>query len=265
MNFTGADITAWINAYLWPFFRIGALVGAAPIFGTGLVPMRIRLGLALTLTLVIAPVIPAMPLIDPLSATGILISVQQVLIGLVMGFALQLVFAVFVFSGELIAMSLGLGFASMNDPVSGVMVPTVSQFYTLMVTLLFLAIDGHLVLIDVLARSFTTLPVAGAGLSVHSLWELVQWGGHLFSDAVLIALPAMTALLVVNLSFGVLTRAAPQLNMFAVGFPAILMIGLVVMWLTLPTVLPALTRLVDEVVGMLGGLLTAAEVTDGGA
>jgi len=133
-----------------------------------------------------------------------------------------------------------------------------------MVTLLFLAIDGHLVLIDVLARSFTTLPVAGAGLSVHSLWELVQWGGHLFSDAVLIALPAMTALLVVNLSFGVLTRAAPQLNMFAVGFPAILMIGLVVMWLTLPTVLPALTRLVDEAVGMLGGLLTA-EVTDGGA
>lgn len=251
MNFSSAEITAWVGSFLWPLFRIGALVGVAPIFGTRVIPIRIRVGLAFILTLVIAPGIPPVPAIDPFGADGVLITVHQVLIGLAMGFALQLVFGAFVFSGQLIAMSLGLGFASMNDPVSGVIVPTVSQFYTVMVTLLFLAINGHLVVIEVLSESFRTLPIASTGLSSRGAWEIVAWAGHLFSSAVLIALPAITTLLIVNLGFGILSRAAPQLNLFAVGFPAILLLGFLVMILTLPTILPSLTHLTDSVFAML--------------
>lgn len=242
-----ADISAFLSAYMWPFFRIAALVGAAPLLGTKSVPMRIRISLALALTVVIVPVIPAAPTVDLFGAAGVAITVQQVLIGLAMGFSLQLVFAAFVLAGQLIGTTMGLGFASLNDPVTGVMVPTVSQFYTVMVTLLFFSLDGHLVLIEVLADSFYSLPVGARGVSATGLWELVGWASHLFSGAVLIALPAMVALLVVNIGFGVITRAAPQINIFAVGFPVTLILGMLVMWITLPSVLPQLQTLLEDV------------------
>ncbi|MEO6696811.1 MAG: flagellar biosynthetic protein FliR [Gammaproteobacteria bacterium] len=247
MNISTADISALLSAYLWPFFRIAALVGAAPLLGTQTVPVRVRISLALALTAVIVPVIPAAPAADLFGATGVVITVQQVLIGLAMGFALQLVFAAFVFAGQLIGTTMGLGFASLNDPVTGVVVPTVSQFYTVMVTLLFFALNGHLILIEVLADSFHSMPVGAEGVSAGGLWELVRWASHLFSGAVLIALPAMAALLVVNIGLGVVTRAVPQLNIFAVGFPVTLMLGLLVMWITLPTVLPQLNSLLEDV------------------
>jgi flagellar biosynthetic protein FliR len=247
MNINTADISAFLSAYLWPFFRIAALVGAAPLLGTQSVPVRIRIGMALALTAVIVPVIPIAPAADLFGATGVVITMQQVLIGMAMGFSLQLVFGAFVLAGQLIGMPMGLGFASLNDPVTGVVVPTVGQFYTVMVTLLFFTLNGHLVLIEVLADSFHSLPVGTRGVSAAGLWELVGWASHLFSGAVLIALPAMAALLVVNIGFGVVTRAAPQINVFAVGFPVTLILGLLVMWITLPNVLPQLNTLLEDV------------------
>ncbi|MDO9372711.1 MAG: flagellar biosynthetic protein FliR [Gammaproteobacteria bacterium] len=256
MGFTSAEITSLVGIYLWPLFRIGALVSAAPLLGSRSVPVRIRLGLALVLTLVIAPVLPPPPALDPFSAAGLQVTIAQVLIGLAMGFALQLVFAAFVLAGELISMGMGLGFAAMNDPVSGVSVPTIGQFYTIVVTLLFLALNGHLMLIEVLADSFHTLPVGTHGLAVQGVWELVLWGGRMFVWALLIALPAMGALLLVNLGFGIMTRAAPQLNIFAVGFMAIILLGLLIMYVTLPSLLPQLMSMMDEIFGLLRHLMT---------
>ena len=255
MTINPADMSAFLSAYLWPFFRIAALVGAAPLLGTQSVPMRVRISLALALTAVIVPVIPAAPAVDLFGATGVVITVQQVLIGLAMGFSLQLVFAAFVFAGQLIGTTMGLGFAALNDPVTGVMVPTVSQFYTVLVTLLFLTLNGHLILIGVLADSFHSLPVGTQGISSVGLRELVGWASNMFSGAVLIALPALAALLVVNIGFGVVTRAAPQINVFAVGFPVTLMLGLLVMWVTLPSVLPQLSTLLEDVFVFLRHLL----------
>lgn len=243
MQFSAADLSAWIGSYLWPLFRIGALLGAVPVIGTRMVPARVRLVLALALTLVLVPVIPAAPAIDPLSIAGLGVTFQQVLIGAAMGFVLSLVFAAFVSAGQLIALQMGIGFASMVDPQHGVEVPVVSQLYIVLVTLVFLSLDGHLALIEVLAESFHTLPVSPAGLTVASMWDLAAAVGRMFSGALTIALPAMVALLLINIAFGVMTRAAPQLNLFTVGFPITLLFGFLVLLLTLPMVAPQLREL----------------------
>ncbi|MEQ6342108.1 MAG: flagellar type III secretion system protein FliR [Gammaproteobacteria bacterium] len=251
MQFTSAEIASWIGMYLWPLFRVMALVAMAPVFGAQSVPVRIRVGFSVALTLVIAPVLPPVPVVDPLSSAGLMIVIQQVLIGLAMGFSLKLVFGAFVLAGQLIGQSMGLGFASMVDPLNGVQVPVVSQFYQVLVTLIFLGFNGHLVLLEVLADSFRTLPVGPTGLAMSGVWDLVIWGGHMFSGAVLISLPAVTALLVANIAFGVMTRASPQLNIFSIGFPITLLLGIVVMLVTLPVISPQLNNLMSDVFALM--------------
>lgn len=255
MNIAAADISAWIGTYLWPLFRIGALFGAMPVIGIRMVPGRVRLALALALTLVVAPIIPPAPAVDPLSVAGAMITLQQILIGAAMGFLLSLVFGAFVYAGQLVAMQMGLGFASLMDPQHGVEVPVISQFYLVVVTLIFLALDGHLAVIEVLVESFHALPVAPTGLTVATMWQIVTIGGHLFSGALSIALPALVAMLLVNLAFGVMTRAAPQLNIFSVGFPVTLLFGFVVLLLSLPLLGPQFQDLFDSEFALIRHLL----------
>lgn len=246
MQFTNADVMSWMAMYLWPLFRIAALVSVSPIFGAQNVPVRVRVGLSLAITLVVAPALPPMPTVDPVSSTGLVIIVQQILIGLTMGFALRLVFSAFVLAGQIIGQTMGLGFASLVDPQNGVQVPVVSQFYLILTTLIFLSLNGHLILIEVLYGSFTTLPVGEHGITTNGLWGIVIWGGQVFSGAVLVSLPAMTALLVVNVAFGVMTRASPQLNIFAIGFPVMILLGVLIMMMTLPVLIPQLTYMMNE-------------------
>ncbi len=251
MQFTSAELTALIGSFLWPFFRIGAMVMSAPITGSQTVPMRVRLFITLALTVVIAPQVPPVPAFDPFSPMTLLLILQQILIGVAMGTALQLVFAAIVTGGQIVAYQMGLGFASMVDPQSGVTVPVVSQIYLLATSLLYLAFNGHLVLIEVVAESFNSMPVAPDGLTRDGIWQLVGWGSELFAGAVLIALPTVAAILVVNIAFGVMTRAAPQLNIFAVGFPITLTFGFVVMMFTFPSLLPQTEQLVREVFSLI--------------
>lgn len=246
MNFTGAEIASWVGTALWPFFRIGAALAVVPVIGTRLIPMRIRLLFALSVTLVIVPVIPSAPAVDPLSHDGMLVTAQQVLIGTAMGFSLHLIFSAFVHAGQVIAMQMGLGFASLVDPQNGVQVPMLSQFYVVLASLVFLALDGHLVVIEVLADSFRTMPISATGIAVTGLWDLVSAAGRMFAGALQIALPAVTALLLVNLAFGVMARAAPQLNVFSIGFPMSLILGFVVLLLTLPSLIPQSMELLNE-------------------
>ena len=246
MSFTSAEITSWIAFYLWPFFRIGAMVGAVPVIGTRLLPVRIRLGFALLLTIVIVPVIPPAPPIAVFSLDGLLITANQILIGVVMGFALRMVFAAFVHGSQIIALQMGLGFASMIDPQNGVQVPMLSQFYIILVTLLFLGLNGHLVFIEVLVDSFHSLPIGRAGIGQQNLWSLVAAASGILAGVVWIALPAVASLLLVNLAFGVMTRAAPQLNIFAVGFPMTMILGFVVILFSLPSIVPQLDSLMSD-------------------
>lgn len=243
MNFTGVELTSWLATLLWPFMRIGAMFAAAPIFSARSVPVRIRVLLAFFISWMLIPVIPEPPAVELISGEALIISISQVVIGLAMGFILQMVFAAFVIAGQSIATAMGLGFASIIDPQNGVQVPVISQIFLIMATLVFLALNGHLIFIEVLAKSFHNMPIGPFIPSRESLWQLVVWGGDMFAGGMLIALPAVAALLLVNLAFGVTSRAAPQLNIFAVGFPIMIMVGIAFLIFTLPTITSHLSRL----------------------
>ena len=239
MVITGAEVTALVGSYMWPMFRIGGLIMTAPLFGSRPVPVRARLAITLALSFVVVPVIaPGIPLVDALSPKGILTIAQQVLIGVFMGFALQLVISAIITAGQIIALQMGLGFSLMVDPQNGAQAPVLSQLYVLMVLLVFLGLDGHLVMIEILTDSFRYLPISDKGLVPDNFWQLVNWASMIFSGAIGIALPAIASLLVVNMSFGIMTRAAPQLNIFAIGFPITMMLGFAVVLLTLPSIIP---------------------------
>jgi flagellar biosynthetic protein FliR len=175
-----------------------------------------------------------------------------------MGLALQLVFAMFVVGGQIMAFQMGLGFASMVDPSSGTQVPVISQFYVILLTLVFLALDGHLVMIDVIADSFRTLPIGTEGLTSDNFWALAMWGGNMYAGAVQIALPAIAALLMINLTFGIVTRSAPQFNIFAIGFPITLVAGFFIMMVTLPAIMPQIKRQFAAVFELLRWLVGGA-------
>ena len=258
MHFTEAQLLGWLSSYLWVFVRIAALVTIAPVFSAALVPIRVRILLALALTVAVAPLVPHPPSVDPISLAGLLIVVQQFLIGLAMGFVIQIVFDAMVVGGQAIAMSMGLGFATMVDPQRGVNVPLVSQYFLVLTTLLFLSLNGHLLLIKALVQSFHDLPIGGGSIAPSGLWSIVIWAGQMFIGALQIALPAVIALMVVNLAFGVMSRAAPTLNLFAVGFPITMTLGFIIMMLSLSSLTQSLSRMLDQAFGVLGRVLTGA-------
>ena len=252
--FTAQQLVGWIEGYYWPFLRLSAMLLASPVFSASSFPVRGRILLAVLVTALVAPSLPAFPDIDPFGPEGILISGQQIVIGLARGFVVQMIFGAVVIAGQSLAMTMGLGFAMSVDPQNGVQVPVLSQFYVILATLIFLALDAHLILIELLVQSFTLLPVGFAGWDNGFAWNVVIWGSQMFMNALLLAIPALTAVLLINVAFGVITRAAPQLNIFAVGFPVTIMAGFLFILLSLPTTLDLLTEMFDA------GLLQALDM-----
>lgn len=240
------DLLALVEQYYWPFLRLSALFLSAPVFSAAAFPVRTRVLLAVLVTAVVTPSLPAPPDVDIVSGEGLLIAGQQIVIGLAMGFLLQMVFAAAVVAGQSIAMAMGLGFAMSVDPQNGVQVPVLSQFYVILATLLFLSMNGHLVLIELLVNSFTLIPVGLASLSDNFALNIVLWASQMFLGALVVALPALTALLLINLAFGVITRAAPQLNIFAVGFPVTILAGFAFVFLSMPSSFALFTTVMES-------------------
>jgi flagellar biosynthetic protein FliR len=240
------QLTGWVAGFLWPFFRVAAVMTVAPVLGVRTTPLWLRIGISAAITVVIVPLLPPGPAVDPASADGLLITLSQIAIGLAIGFVARMAFGALETAGALIGQSMGLGFAQMMDPANGVEVPVVSQFYTLMATLVFLALNGHLVLIEFLVESFRVIPIAPQSIGEQGLWRLLSWAGWIFKGAVIVSLPIVAALLLVNIAFGVMTRAAPQLNLFAIGFPVSLMLGFVFMFISLPLFAPQFSELMNQ-------------------
>jgi len=241
-EFTDQQIGQWLGQHLWPLFRIASFMMIVPVMGTQLVPGNLRLLLALLMTIAMVPTLPEVPQIDPLSITSMQIIIYQVLIGMALGFCVIFLFQLFVLAGQVIAMQMGLGFAAIIDPSNGISVTALSQVYLIMVTLVFLSMNGHLVMFELLYESFHMVPVSTAGIADVTWWMVASRISWMFAGALTIALPVVTSLFIVTISFGVMTRAAPQMNIFAIGFPLNIMFGLLVFWVSMAGILPPFTQ-----------------------
>ena len=232
---TDTQISLFVQQYFLPFTRIGAMLMTMPVIGTRIVPARVRIITAVFLTLVVVPLLPPLDVPGSLSFGTFILLSHELLLGIAIGFGFQIVFQLFVLAGQLIAMKMGLGFASMNNPANGVQTTVLSQFFLMLVTLMFISVNGHLILIEMLVQSFQSLPPTQFRFSSVQAMEVINLGSWMFASALLIALPVLTSLLVINIAFGVMSRAAPQLNIFAVGFPFTLICGMFLIWIGLST------------------------------
>ena len=244
-----------LAANFFPFFRIAGVLMVAPVFGARLVPVRVRIALAVAATVLLGPILPAAPPFELTFATAVVV-MQEVMVGMAMGFCLQMIFDALIIAGQTIAMGMGLGLATMIDPQRGVSVPVVSQFFVIMGMLIFLSLGGHLATMRLIADSYSLVPL-GSPFAADGVWQLVTWGGQMFAGAVRIALPAATALLIANIAFGVMSRAAPTLNLFAVGLPAGILIGFVILLLNIGHLSALLTEFLQATLVAITAMLSA--------
>jgi len=237
-----ADLDSLMALFLFPFARIAAWLYFDPLMGNRAAPMTARLAIALVLTVAVAPILPSPQQLSLMTGDGLLVLLQQIAVGAALGFSLRIVFAALEFAGQIMGLQMGLSFATLFDPINGAQTPVISQFLVLMAALLLFAFNGHHVVIGALAQSFSDVPI-GASLGATGFAAIVKWAGALFMTGMHIALPVTAALLATNLTIGMMTRAAPQLNIFAVGFPLTLGAGFLVLYFTvlyMPTILERL-------------------------
>jgi flagellar biosynthesis protein FliR len=240
ISFTSMQLEAWLAAFIFPLARILALVASSPVIGNRQVPARVKVGFAMLLTFLIAPTLNIQPDIEASSGPGLFILLQQILVGLAMGFSMRLVFTAVEMAGDIMGMQMGLGFASFYDPLNSTNTQVIAQFLGIITALAFLSMNGHLYMLATLAESFQAFPISINIPSANAMQTLVLWGGSIFAHALRLSLPLIAALFITNLALGILTRSAPQLNIFAIGFPITLVVGFVTLMLTLPYLAPLL-------------------------
>jgi flagellar biosynthetic protein FliR len=250
LTFTEAQVLGWITPMLWPFLRVLALFGAMPVLAERGVPMRIRVALAFLIAFCAQASLPPMPVVALDSAAGFMMVVQQLVIGLSLGFAVRVVFAGVEFAGELIGLQMGLNFAGFFNPMTGGEATATSRFFSIAVSWLFIVINGHLALIAVVVQSFNAFPVSAEPLAFLRIAQPQLWGAEVFRLGLWIALPLVAMLLFVNLVLGIVSRVAQQMNVFAIGFPITVSVGLVGMLLTLPLMQAPFTMALEKMLAV---------------
>ncbi|MBE0549643.1 MAG: flagellar biosynthetic protein FliR [Rubrivivax sp.] len=250
LTFTEAQVLAWITPLLWPFLRALALFTALPVLGTRVVPARVRIGLAALIALAAQPSLPELPAavsaIALDSPLALLLVLQQVVIGLSLGFAVRVVFAAVEFAGEIIGLQMGLNFAGFFDPLSASTATAASRFFGAVVAWLFIVINGHLLVVAALVQTYTAFPIGAEPFAFVREMQPHRWGAEIFSMGLWIALPMVTMLLFVNIALGAISRVAPQINIFAIGFPVTLGLGLLGLLLTLPMLAQPFTMTLER-------------------
>ncbi len=234
VSFSGNDLIALIASFIWPLTRILGMIVIAPPFGNNSVPVQVKLVLGVMIALIVTPIIPPLKNVDMISLTGIMILTQQFVIGSAMGFMMRVTFAGIEMAGEAIGLTMGLGFATFFNPQTQGRSSAISQFMVLLATLLFLTLNVHLSLIATLVDSFKTIPISTSLTMGFSFQRLALWGGEIFSIGMRLSLPIVAALLITNIALGILTRAAPQLNLFGIGFPITIGVGFLMLSMVLP-------------------------------
>jgi flagellar biosynthetic protein FliR len=246
LTFTEAQVLAWITPLLWPFLRVLALFGALPVFAQRGVPMRVRVALAFLVAFCAQATLPPMPVVPLDSAAGFLTIAQQLIIGISLGFAVRIVFSAVEFAGELIGLQMGLNFAGFFNPMTGGEATATSRFFGVSVSWLFIVINGHLLLIAAVVQSFQAFPVGPEPFAFLRTVKPHVWGAEVFRLGLWIALPLITMLLFVNLVLGIISRVAQQMNVFAIGFPITVSVGLAGVLLTLPMMEAPFTMALEQ-------------------
>jgi flagellar biosynthetic protein FliR len=257
LTLNAADVSLWVGRLWWPMLRVGGFVLAAPIASETVIPRLVKIVLSLSLAFLMAPLVQVPAALSIFSGAGLLAAVQEVLIGVAIGMVVQLAFEALIFAGQTISLSMGLGFATLVDPQRGANTTVLGQLFMIMGILTYLAINGHLVLLGTLAQSFQTLPIGAAHIDKGFLLSVVLWGAHVFESGLLIALPAVIALVIVNLALGVVTRAAPQLNLFGIGFTITLLCGFFALIAGLDGIMAGISSLITSALTAVGELAGA--------
>lgn len=234
ISFTEAQLMAWLTPVLWPFLRVLALFQAMPVFGQRLVPARVRVALAFLIALAAGGVAPPMPEVALDSSLAMLLVIQQILIGVSLGFAVRIVFSTVEFAGEIAGLQMGMNFAGFFDPISATQATAVSRFFGTLVAFLFVAINGHLMVIDAVVQSLTAFPVGPEPFAFLRAVQPQQWGAEVFKMGLWIALPLIAIMMFVNVVLGVISRVAPQTHIFSIGFPITMGVGLFSLLFMLP-------------------------------
>ena len=253
-----ADVSTWVARLWWPTLRVGGFVLAAPIASEKTIPNLIKIVMSVALAFLMAPLAQVPAGLSIFSAAGMLAGAQEVLIGVSIGMVVQLAFEALTFAGQTISLTMGLGFATLVDPQRGAQTTVIGQMFMIIGVLAYLAVNGHLVLLGVLADSFHTLPIGGAPIGKDFLLSVVVWGAHVFESGLMTALPAVIALVIVNMALGVVTRAAPQLNLFGIGFTITLMCGFFVLIVGLDGIMTGIMNLIQSSLGAVAELVRAA-------
>lgn len=246
LSITSIQLDAWLAALMFPLARLLGLVASAPLFSNRALSVRIRLIVGLAIAIAILPALPAMPPVPASSSLALLMLTQQMFIGIAIGFTMRLMFAAVDVAGELIGLQMGLSFAVFFSPQTGGQTSVIAEFIGLLTLMVFITLNGHLMLIDVLVISFDWLPVTTAPSNAGAWGLIVRYGSVMYATGLLLALPMVAALLITNTALGVLTRSAPQLNLFAVGFPVTLSVGFLVLLISLNNLAPALQLLFER-------------------
>jgi flagellar biosynthesis protein FliR len=256
VTLNAADVSQWVGRLWWPMLRVGGFILAAPTLSETVIPGRIKIVMSLSLGFLMAPLAQIPAALSIFSGAGLLAAAQELLIGVAIGMVVQLAFEALIFAGQTISMTMGLGFATLVDPQRGANTTVLGQMFMIFGILTYLAINGHLVLLGALAESFHSLPIGGGHIDGNFLLSVAVWGARVFQSGLLIALPAMIALVIVNLALGVVTRTAPQLNLFGIGFTITLLCGFFVLIVGLEGIMTSIGNLingaltaVDELVG----------------
>ena len=255
LSFTDADVTRWLGEFFWPFLRILALFGAAPAFNSVSIPMRAKVALAFVIAVAVAGSVRQTAPVDLTWATVIL-AFEQVLVGLAIGFAMQLTLTAMMLAGEFVGMQMGFGFASLFDFQSGFQVPVMGNFFSLVALMLFIALNGHLVLLGVLVKSFTIVPIAvGSGISAAGWQALARSGAVLFQMGVWLALPVIAVLLAAHMAIGFVSRVAPQFNVMSVGFSLFMWVGVAAVIALIPFFVPAVEHVIEAGLALIATVL----------
>jgi flagellar biosynthetic protein FliR len=254
LTLNAADVSMWVSRLWWPALRVGGFVLAAPIASEAAIPKLVKIVMSVSLAFVMAPLVQAPPSLSIFSAAGWLAALQEVLIGVAIGMMLQLAFEALTFAGQAVSLSTGLGFANLVDPQRGANSTVVGQMFMIFGTLMYLAVNGHLVLLGTLAASFQSMPIGASHVDNNFLLSVVLWGARVFEAGLLIALPMVIAMMIVNLALGVITRAAPQLNLFGVGFVIILLAGFFVLIVGLDGIMGGISKLINDALAAAANL-----------